>query len=456
MRISRWLTVVLALAVILRVAVAFYLGDSTPPAKDETSYSVLAERLATGHGYSFPVDWYPFARADAPTSHWSFLYTAVVAAVYWAVGTHPLAVRLLQAVVCGLLLPWLAYRLTRRLFPVPDGRSALPLLTALLAAVYAYFILYGAMVQTEALFICSVLWSLERALTLDTRLATQSKNPGLAWTAFTLGLSLGVATLLRQSILPWVPLLCLWLLMTGWRAKWLRSSAIAVMIVITVAVLCILPFTLRNLHVYGDFLLLNSNTGYAMYSAQHPLHGVHFQAYLAAPLPAELLGKGLNEPQWDRALMQRGIGFVIADPARYLLLSLSRIGEYFEFWPTPDSSLLFNLGRLASFTLLLPFMLVGIYAGGKGRRSAAVPIQSGKYLLLPDPVALALLFVLFYSLLHIFTWAMSRYRLPVDAVLLPFAALGLVMAAKWVERLLGVRRRMSTQITSLSDSELRR
>jgi hypothetical protein len=45
---------------------------------------------------------------------------------------------------------------------------------------------------------------------------------------------------------------------------------------------------------------------------------------------------------------------------------------------------------------------------------------------------LALVFVVFYSLLHIFTWAMTRYRLPVDAVLLPFAALGLLTAGQWI------------------------
>jgi hypothetical protein len=32
----------------------------------------------------------------------------------------------------------------------------------------------------------------------------------------------------------------------------------------------------------------------------------------------------------------------------------------------------------------------------------------------------------FYSLLHVLTWAMTRYRLPVDAVAIVFAAVGMV------------------------------
>jgi tryptophanyl-tRNA synthetase len=56
-----WLITILLLSVLLRAGVAFYLGDTVPVGKDEQSYSELAARLATGHGYSFAVPWYPFA-----------------------------------------------------------------------------------------------------------------------------------------------------------------------------------------------------------------------------------------------------------------------------------------------------------------------------------------------------------------------------------------------------------
>ncbi len=41
--------------------VALYLGDTVPVGKDENSYSLLAQRLATGHGYSFPPRGIPLA-----------------------------------------------------------------------------------------------------------------------------------------------------------------------------------------------------------------------------------------------------------------------------------------------------------------------------------------------------------------------------------------------------------
>jgi len=124
----------------------------------------------------------------------------------------------------------------------------------------------------------------------------------------------------------------------------------------------------------------------------------------------------------DRELMRIGIGFVLADPVRYLKLSLSRIPDYFEFWPSPDTTLIHNIGRVGSFGLFLPFMLYGLYLAWRRMGPASAPSRAA---FLASPMALALLFIVFYPLLHILTWASLRYRLPVDAVVLPFAALAI-------------------------------
>jgi hypothetical protein len=176
--------------------------------------------------------------------------------------------------------------------------------------------------------------------------------------------------------------------------------------------------------VYDRFLLLNSNAGYAMYSAQHPLHGTDFQEFSAAPVPVEL--RSGNEAQMDRALMRTGLRFVLDDPFRYLQLSLSRARAFFEFWPTPDTSLLHNLGRVTSFGLLLPFYAYGLYLTLRDRRLVARS-------------ALLLTFAVFYTAMHLLTWAMVRYRLPVDAALLPLPAL----AVRDLARRTGLTRLMS-------------
>jgi hypothetical protein len=408
---------ILLLAVLLRLAVAVFLGDivdAPPLLQDQRSYDALGARLITGHGFSFDRGWYPFTEPDTPTAHWSFLYSLFVAAVYGLAGIHPLAVRLGQGLAGGILLPWLTYRLSARVFaPAANRRLAwLPLTAALFAAVYAYFVLYAATLMTETFYMAALLWSLDETLAFAAR---PTPVQGVR-----LGLALGIAALLRQSILPWVVVAYVWLLWGAFRQRQLRTAAIGLLCSTGLIAVLILPFTIRNYVTYGQFLLLNSNAGYAMYSAQHPMHGIDFQEFAAAPVPPEVLGQ--TEPQMDRALMQIGIGFVLADPGRYLLLSLSRARAYFEFWPSPDTSLINNLGRVGSFGLFLPFMLYGLFVALRKRADFwKTPLS-----IVGTPLAFILLFAVFYSGMHIFTWAMPRYRLPVDAVMLPFAALAVV------------------------------
>ncbi len=442
------LAIVLAISVLIRLAIALYLGDSIDapqPASDQVSYDAVAQRLLEGKGFSFERRWYPFISADTPTAFWSFLYPLFLAAVYALAGPHPLAARLVQAVLGGILLPWLLYRLTRRLQQPDDADPPpaashwrwAPLVAAALAAGYGYFALYAAMLMTETYYIAALLWSLERALALGARLRRGERVPwGLT---LTFGLSLVLATLLRQSFLPWVPVLFLWLL---WQAR-RRISWTALRPLVASGLLLLLgiaPWTLRNYAVYGRFLLLNSNTGYAMYSAQHPIHGDRFDEYAAAPLPDDLLGE--NEAEWDRDLLRRGIGFVLDDPPRYLRLSLSRVRAYFEFWPTADSTTLNNIGSLLSFGLFLPFMLYGLWLGAR-RHKAGLPPLRGRSLLY--------LFLLVYSIVHIMTWAMVRYRLPVDAVLLVFAALAVTDLG---QRILNCRARTRNPAGGLVDASV--
>jgi hypothetical protein len=416
-RQGRLLVVILGLAVLLRIAVAIYLGDivdAPPLLTDQRSYDALGARLVTGHGFSFDRGWYPFTAPDTPTAHWSFLYSLFVAAIYGAAGIHPLAVRVAQGIAGGILLPWLTYRLTKRVFAPADGSRVgwLPYLAALFAAIYAYFVLYAATLMTETFFIAALLWSLDEILAL-----AQNPRP---LQGVRLGLALGIAALLRQSILPWAVVAYVWLFWVVYRRGQWRQAVVSLLCSTGVIAALIVPFTIRNYVVYGQFLLLNSNAGYAMYSAQNPMHGTDFQEFAAAPVPPEVLGH--SEPQMDRELMRRGIGFVLAEPGRYLLLSLSRARAYFEFWPTPDTTLLNNLGRVGSFGLFLPFMLYGLFVALR-KRSA---FWDGHLPFASTPLALLLLFAVFYSLMHIFTWAMPRYRLPVDAVMLLFAALAVM------------------------------
>jgi hypothetical protein len=88
----------------------------------------------------------------------------------------------------------------------------------------------------------------------------------------------------------------------------------------------------------------------------------------------------------------------------------------FKFWFEDGATLESNLLRFLSFGLLLPFFVAGLLLSLRDWRRCM----------------LIYLFVAVFNLLHILTWAGIRYRLPVDAVLMPFAALAVWHLARFL------------------------
>jgi hypothetical protein len=194
---------------------------------------------------------------------------------------------------------------------------------------------------------------------------------------------------------------------------------------IVVLGLVVFPWTVRNYFAFQRFVLLNTNAGFAFYWGNHPIHGTDFVPILSSYgelIPEDL--RALNEADMDRALLQLGLKSVLEEPVRYVLLSLSRFREYFKFWPSSASSDMSNLSRVLSFGLFLPFFIGGILLS---------LIRAKTYNLKPG-VSLILIFAAGYTIIHLLTWTLIRYRLPVDALLISFAGLALsVMSARLLD-----------------------
>ena len=411
-----WLVIIIVVAVLLRVAAAFYLGDQVkvlPGTYDQLSYDMLAQRLLNGQGFTVASTWWPNTPAGEPTAHWSYLYTLYLGTVYRLVGYHPLVARLIQAILAGVLMPWLVYRLGRHNFNDKVGLAG-----AGLCAIYIYFVYYAAALMTETFYIIGILWTLDLAVRLG-QPTNQIPNPNLKRQWLWLGLALGLTVLLRQVFLLFIPVLFGWLL---WRSYRYQARAVLQMIgtllgASIILLLLIAPWTIRNYRAFDTFVLLNTNAGFAFFWGNHPIHGYNFISILPTDgpsyqelIPAEL--QGLNEAALDRALLKRGLAFIQADPGRYLILSASRLEDYFKFWPSARSSFISNLARVLSFALLLPFMLYGfIYYLHRALSSEALILY---------------LFIFTYTAIHLLSWTLIRYRLPIDAVLLIFAGAALV------------------------------
>jgi hypothetical protein len=158
---------------------------------------------------------------------------------------------------------------------------------------------------------------------------------------------------------------------------------------------------------------LNSNAGYALFASNNPNLGTDWRNELVVvPVPPELAGQ--NEAELDRALTQKGLEFILVDPKRYLWLTLNKTLEYVRFWPSGDSSRISNLNRVLSFGLYLPFMILGL-GTSISRWRKFLPLY---------------LFMVIHTGIHLLSWPSPRYRLPVDAVLMVFAALAVIELAK--------------------------
>jgi hypothetical protein len=435
------LLIIILLGVGARIGAALYQGNfviSLPGVFDQISYHKLAVRVLEGHGFSFDAGWWPATAANQPTAHWSFLYTLFLSAAYFVFGINPLIARVIQCILTGVLQPFLAWRIGGRLF---GPRVAL--VSAALTAFYGYFVYYSVALVTEGFYILAILWILD----ISTALAASSNHPhGIKqlrpWVH--LGLASAAAVLLRQVFLLIVPVVLAWICWRIIRQHQSESGSWKkvvfpllhrLFLVSTLVVACILPCTIRNYLAFGQFVFVNTNAGFAFFWGNHPSHGTQFIPILPGDgsrygtlIPDEL--RTLNEAQMDRALLQRGVAFVLEDPTRYVLLSISRAGEYFKFWPSQDSGALSNLVRVLSFGLCLPFLLSGVLIALFHTRCREQNIEPRHH-----PAAVLLLLVSgIYCLIHLLTWTLVRYRLPVDAILMPFAALSMLSAYDWLFR----------------------
>jgi len=427
------LIAVVIIAVILRIFSAIYQGNEVsnlPGIYDQISYDGLARRIVDGHGFSFAEGHWPATRAGEPTAHWSYLYTVYLAVVYKVFGFYPVIARIIQAIIVGIFQVFFTWQIGRRIFGQKVG-----LLAAAICAVYIYFFYYAGGLVTESFYIVAVLWTFDATYRIvDVTRKNQNNRLLIRW--FELGLAIAFAVLLRQVFLLFLPFLFLWIwwnvrddkfiepgLLNRLKSQIHWSAVKGISVATLTLALMIAPWTIRNYRAFGTFELLNTNAGFAFYWGNHPVHGTKFMPLLPGGakqyydlIPVELLP--LNEAELDKALLKLGIQFIVDDPKRYFLLSLSRVEEFFKFWPTSDSGLISNISRVGSFGISLPFILYGLWVALiKNWKTQTVDRRWN--------IVLLLVFVLIYTGIHLASWTLIRYRLPVDAVLIIFAALGI-------------------------------
>lgn len=392
--------VVLAAALLMRVAYLDSLRSHPEfrlPTLDARWFHEQATALTKG-------DWsHPESAFRAPG------YTLFLAAVYSLAGPDPGVARAVQLLL-GVLTVYLVIDLGRRLF----GRTA-GLAGGIIAAFYWISIYFEG-----TLLIASVL-PLLTVVVLHALLAARRRGDG--WAAFGAGLSLGLFALFRPNILLFVPVAMNYLYKprNRWRGPLLAALGVA---------LLVLPVTVRNRIVSGEWILLASQGGINFYIGNHEgADGRHavFPGLASwrnddiERLTASRLGHVPTANEISRYWGGEAVRVILRNPASFA----ARLGRktLFFLWGYEIGNnrdiYAFRAGArplalpLPGWSIVLPLALIGSVARWKDRKGGALPE----------------LFAATYAVSVILFFVCARFRVPVLPALFPLAGAGLVALA---------------------------
>lgn len=288
---------IMLLALVLRLAWALIVPIA--PVSDPSVYDMLAQRIAAGHGYSWP--------DGSPTAYWPVGTSALYSLVYAIFGRNLLIVAIVNAMM-GALLTGAIFALARTQF----SRCA-SLVAALVAALWPSWIAFTSIMSSE----------LPTNLFFVSGLAVALSRRGAWWGRVILSSALLVgATYCRANMLPFILFAPLLVAIRDCRARqipgqFLRQSALA----LVVAALMIAPWATRNLHSFGAVVPISTNFGVNLWIGNNPDADGGFTA--APPVSDAPLPK--NEVAQDRLYQRHAKAYIAAHPGRYLELCVRRL-----------------------------------------------------------------------------------------------------------------------------------
>jgi len=370
----------------------------------------IAKAIATGEGFSSP-----FLYPTGPTALMPPLYPCFLALIFKLFGVYSakaaIAALMVNCFVSALICVPL-YFIARMLFGRNVGYLSSGAFAIHPASVwYAVNAIWDTTIFTflGMILIC---W----LLLLPQRL--NHKNAAL-FGAFT-----GFVILVKSVIIAFYPFMMIWLFLKSpfaWKKKIAYISTVCIL-----SFVILLPWCLRNYAVFGKFSL-RSNLGLELKLencsetwnalAAGADSNVYVRQHPTINLGEFLLYKSLGEINYMNLCLDDARRSIWENPEKYLKLTLKRIccfwlgdlGEENEW--AGNLGISFSISGLKKLFLMmpLPFMLIGIFQGIR-RKINCISV----------PVAYALLLPVVYYLTHV----CSRFRYPVEPMILVLAVYG--------------------------------
>ena len=400
-----------AVALALRVLYAWFaLGPHALPYSDPAEYDAVAWNLARGLGFSLEAAAGPYPTAMSPP-----LLPFLVSLLYRVVGHSYFAAVLFQCVI-GALIPVLLAALGAALFGAAVGRIA-----GWLSAVHPLLVAMCGYLLTETLFAATMLLAIAAVVGW---VEAPSRVRALG-----AGIALGVANLARPTILllPAALLAWAWVPLRAAVPRGERARQFALLL--SGVALAIGPWTLRNASVFHAFVPVSSRGGGALLVGNNDIAwydparrgGAANEIWFRM---GEHEFRGLSELEAQALARSRALEFVRAHAADFPGVALARLLRFWRLsaegggtgtWIHPGSPLAPLLRRLDPLFLfsaaVFPLAFWGLFASLRGQH--------------PWLQSLGLWVILYFCLLAVAFFGSLRMRMPVEPLLLLYAAAGI-------------------------------
>lgn len=394
----RALVLLFFFALALRVIYVCFAVDNTTIGTWLDAGPDISLHLLHGHGYIMSWDIAQDFRSFR-TPGWPLTLYALWKVFGYSLLIPKLFLAFLSALTCVLIAVLGAHLYDERV-----GRWA-----GFLMAICTTLIRWTGTLGMETLAVFTLVLGVTLVCVPQSRLSTN-------WRYVAAGSVLGWLCLTRPIWMVYVALLivALWLLQRQQRTQ---TALLGLSVALVVA-----PWVARNAVVHRAFLLASTDGGLAFMEANNPVSFRHQGSWIpgyAASLPeVQRRLSQLSEVEFNSWMMQKGVGYVRAEPLAFARIYLLRLGYLWR--PSPPIQQTLDLGRkhllwLAAYWSIC-FVLLAV---------ALILLRPWK-----DNRQWPLLLVLIWGSFSIPLFSSQlRYRAPIEPAILLYAAAGGVALA---------------------------
>ncbi|MGQ0634381.1 MAG: ArnT family glycosyltransferase [Planctomycetaceae bacterium] len=402
-----WLLVAVGFVARLGLAIALGLNKPPEPGSDPEEYDTYAWNVTQGRGYrGMSPD---VADRDHLTAYRPPGTSLVWAGFYSVFGHRYDVIRILHC-VAGALSVWVLFRIGLLCFS-----ERISLLAAAVYAVFPTALLSSTELMAEALgilYFLGFIWS-----SLDF-----ARRPSWARSAIA-GMLLGLGILTRANFVVMLPLILLWIV---WQFRFDRKAMVQALLIPTLAVASLIPWTARNYLVFHEFIPLSTMGGSVLLQGNNDLVANVPELYgyniwdTRIPEYSEALQNAGNEVERDRRAKEFAVQWLTAHPEKWGYLVRMKLWRSITPFLQPNSPWHYRVGMLVAWGPVLLLCL------------PALPITFVQFIRARHPGWLVHLCILHFVLLSLAFFGLARYRQPVEPLCILLASWTVVTLFEWV------------------------